>query len=82
MKQIFRLILLSLSAIKFSFAQVPTKKKNLELDTLYLKEVIVSASRTAEPLMETPVSVERLTKNQLKRLPSTEFISSLARLKG
>lgn len=82
MKQFFTPILLSLSAIKFSFAQVPTKKKNLELDTLYLKEVIVSASRTAEPLMETPVSVERLTAAQLKLLPSTEFISSLARLKG
>jgi len=82
MKQFFTPILLSLSAIKFSFAQVPTKKKNLELDTLYLKEVIVSASRTAEPLMETPVSVERLTAAQLKRLPSTDFISSLARLKG
>lgn len=82
MKQFFTPVLLSLSVIKFSFAQVPTKKKNLELDTLYLKEVIVSASRTAEPLMETPVSVERLTAAQLKRLPSTEFISSLARLKG
>lgn len=82
MKQIFTPILLSLSIIKFSFAQVTSKKKNIELDTLYLKEVIVSASRTAEPLMETPVSVERLTAGQLKRLPSTEFISSLSRLKG
>ncbi|MCU0341999.1 MAG: TonB-dependent receptor, partial [Spirosomaceae bacterium] len=47
-----------------------------------MKEVIVSASRTAEPVMETPVTVERLTDAQLQQRPSSEFISSLARLKG
>jgi hypothetical protein len=61
MKRIFSHILLILIVTKFSLAQTPTRKKSLELDTLYLKEVIVSASRTAEPLMETPVTVERVT---------------------
>lgn len=82
MKRIFSHILLILIVTKFSFAQISTRKKSLELDTLYLKEVIVSASRTAEPLMETPVTVERVTSAQLQRQPSSEFISSLSRLKG
>jgi outer membrane receptor protein involved in Fe transport len=82
MKRLFSQILLILTIIKFSFAQISPRKKSLELDTLYLKEVIVSASRTAEPLMETPVTVERTTSGQLQRQPSSEFISSLARLKG
>ncbi|MEI7583418.1 TonB-dependent receptor plug domain-containing protein [Runella sp.] len=82
MKRIFSHILLILTVTEFSLAQVPTRKKTLELDTLYLKEVIVSASRTAEPLMETPVTVERVTRAQLQRQPSSEFISSLSRLKG
>ncbi len=82
MKRIFSHILLILIVTKFSLAQTPVRKKSLELDTLYLKEVIVSASRTAEPLMETPVTVERVTATQLQRQPASEFISSLSRLKG
>ena len=82
MKRIFSQILLILTITEFSLAQAPARKKSLELDTLYLKEVIVSASRTAEPLMETPVTVERITRAQLQRQPSSELISSLSRLKG
>lgn len=82
MKRIFSPILLIFIITKFSLAQVNTPKKSLVLDTLYLKEVIISASRTAEPLMETPITVERLTQTQLQRQPASEFISSLARLKG
>lgn len=81
-KRIFSHILLILTVTKFSLAQSPVRKKSLEFDTLYLKEVIVSASRTAEPLMETPVTVERVTAVQLQRQPASEFISSLSRLKG
>ncbi|GAB2770546.1 TonB-dependent receptor [Rhabdobacter roseus] len=44
--------------------------------------IIVSASRTAERVMETPVTVEHITAAQLQRQPGTELISSLARYKG
>ncbi|AEI50466.1 TonB-dependent receptor [Runella slithyformis DSM 19594] len=80
--QNFSLILLLLTITEFSFAQISTSKKSLLLDTLYLKEVIISASRTAEPIMETPVTVERISSLQLQKQPSSEFISSLSRLKG
>ncbi|MFN4146419.1 MAG: TonB-dependent receptor [Runella sp.] len=75
-------ILLSTFLIFSSFSVVYSQKGRLGLDTIKLKEVIVSASRTAEPLMETPVTVERLTETQLQHQPATEFISTLARLKG
>ncbi|AXE16570.1 TonB-dependent receptor [Runella rosea] len=78
----FSPILLILTITEFSFSQISTPKKSLELDTLYLNEVIVSASRTAEPIMETPVTVERVLGTQLQKQPSSEFISSLSRLKG
>ncbi len=45
-------------------------------------EIIVSASRTAERVMETPVTVERISGAELQRLPGTELISSLSRYKG
>ncbi len=82
MNRIFSQILLILTLTEFLFAQTPSTKKPLESDTVYLKEVIVSASRTAEPIMETPVTVERLLGIKLQKQPSAEFISSLARLKG
>jgi len=82
MKHFFVLTVFNLLIHNVLFSQNLPRKPRLDLDTLYLKEVIVAASRTAEPLMETPVSVERLTNAQLQRRPSSEFISSLARLKG
>ncbi len=86
MKNLFTSFLMSLllSASSLLRAQTPPKVSvgRLELDTLYLKEVIVSASRTAEPLMETPITVERVTNAQLQKQPSSELISSLGRLKG
>lgn len=70
------------SIIFVFFSTTYAQKRSLDTDTLRLNEVIISASRTAEPLMQTPITVERLTEAQLQRLPSSEFISSLARLKG
>ncbi|TAG61470.1 MAG: Plug domain-containing protein, partial [Runella slithyformis] len=80
MKHVFFFFCLVFST--FSFSQNAVRKPRLDLDTIYLKELIVAASRTAEPLIETPVTVERLTATQLQRQPASEFISSLARLKG
>ncbi|MFN8343764.1 MAG: TonB-dependent receptor plug domain-containing protein [Spirosomataceae bacterium] len=82
MNRIFSPILLILTTTEFLLAQSSLPQKTAAPDTIYLKEVIVSASRTVEPLLETPVTVERVTERQLKRQPSFEFISSLSRLKG
>lgn len=45
-------------------------------------EVIVSASRVEERVLEAPVTVERVSARQLEVLPSTETISLLERFKG
>jgi outer membrane receptor protein involved in Fe transport len=54
----------------------------MEPDVLQSGDVVVSASRVPENVLEAPVTVERLNAAQLERLPQTEIISSLERLKG
>ena len=45
-------------------------------------DVVVSASRVEESVLEAPVTVERVNMAQLQRRPQTELIASLDRLKG
>lgn len=45
-------------------------------------EIIVSASRVDERILETPVTVDRLTGRDLASRPSTELMASLESLKG
>ena len=45
-------------------------------------EVIVAASRTNERILETPVTVDRISAAQLEQAPVTELLSSLESLKG
>ncbi len=47
-----------------------------------LDGVIVSASRIAERIMETPVNVESINKRQLEINPPADLISGLSRYKG
>lgn len=49
---------------------------------LRVRELIVSASRIEERVLEAPVTVQRLTAAQLQAMPSTEVISMLERFKG
>jgi iron complex outermembrane recepter protein len=46
------------------------------------QEVVVSASRTREGLLTSPVSIEKLNSLQLKASPSYDFYNSLGNLKG
>ena len=54
----------------------------LEPDVLSGGDVVVSASRVEETILEAPVTVERVNMAQLQRRPQTEIIASLDRLKG
>ena len=45
-------------------------------------DVVVSASRQEESVLTAPVTVERIGIAQLQRLPATEIIASMDRLKG
>ncbi len=54
----------------------------LEEATFLGQEVIVSASRTPERILESPVTVERISAPSIKDLPSPSFYDALANLKG
>lgn len=45
-------------------------------------EVVVSASRVSERILESPVSVERIGANAIKTAPATNYYDMLANLKG
>ncbi|MDT0630240.1 TonB-dependent receptor [Rubrivirga sp. S365] len=45
-------------------------------------DVVVSASRQEETILEAPVTIERVGAAALARMPSTEIITSMDRLKG
>lgn len=62
----------------------PTRDLTVTLEPSVLQgdDVIVSASRVEESVLEAPVTVERVNAAQLQRQPQTELIASLDRLKG
>ena len=51
-------------------------------ETLGLDQVVVSASRTPERVIESPVTIERIDGKNIKRTASPNFYQSLGNLKG
>lgn len=62
----------------------PTTDLNVTMQVGVFKadEVIISASRTDERVLETPVTVEKVSALQLEQTPMTELFSSLQAFKG
>ncbi len=59
------------------------KELNIILKEAYaLNQVVMSASRTPERVMESPVSIERIGVKDIKNTSSVNFYESLANLKG
>ncbi|MFI5452425.1 TonB-dependent receptor [Pedobacter sp. UC225_61] len=54
----------------------------LESGVVLGQEVVVSASRTPERILESPVSIERISSAALKELPAPSFYDALNNLKG
>lgn len=54
----------------------------LETGAILGQEVVISASRTPERILESPVSVERINAATLKELPAPSFYDALSNLKG
>ena len=48
----------------------------------FLDEIVVSASRTPERIMESPVTIERLDSRAIKNTTSPSFYDGLENLKG
>jgi outer membrane receptor protein involved in Fe transport len=54
----------------------------LESGAILGQEVVVSASRTPERILESPVSIERLSASAIKEIPAPSFYDALNNLKG
>lgn len=79
--------------LRFTFVGYETTQQTLEAPTTDLQvnmresvfrgdEIIVSASRVDERILETPVTVDRLSAQDLATRPSIELMSSMETLKG
>ena len=79
---------LEISVLGYKTEKVEVTKNNQNLDVLltenetFLDEIVVSASRTPERIMESPVTIERLDSRAIKNTSSPSFYDGLENLKG
>jgi outer membrane receptor protein involved in Fe transport len=79
---------IEVSMLGFQSAKVEITKKNqkvavsLKENETSLDEIVVSASRTPERIMESPVTVERMDSRAIKNTSSPSFYDGLENLKG
>ncbi len=79
---------LEISLIGYSSAKVEITQNNQQVNVLLeesataLDEVVVSASRTPERILESPVTIERMDVREIKNTSSPTFYDGLENLKG
>lgn len=71
-------------ASKEVIVQANTSKLAVSLDPSFVlgSEVVVAASRVAERILESPVSVERISSNSIKNSPAPSYYDLIGTLKG
>jgi outer membrane receptor protein involved in Fe transport len=80
--------ILEISVLGYKTEKVEVTKNNQEIAVVlienetFLDEIVVSASRTPERIMESPVTVERLDARAIKNTSSPSFYDGLENLKG
>ena len=79
---------IEISIIGYKTEKVEVTKNNQKIDVLltenetFLDEIVVSASRTPERIMESPVTIERLDLRAIINTTSPSFYDGLENLKG
>ena len=79
---------IEISVLGFQTARVEITKNNqevevsLEENATALDEIVVSASRTPERIMESPVTIERMDSRAIKNTSAPSFYDGLENLKG
>ena len=79
---------LQISVLGYKTEKVEVTMNNQNIDVLltenetFLDEIVVSASRTPERIMESPVTIERLDSRAIKNTTSPSFYDGLENLKG
>ncbi|WP_299059398.1 TonB-dependent receptor [uncultured Polaribacter sp.] len=79
---------IEISVLGYETKKVKITKNNqkvvasLEENATFLDEIVVSASRTPERVMESPVTIERMDAREIKNTTSPSFYEGLENLKG
>ncbi|MEI9955162.1 MAG: TonB-dependent receptor [Ferruginibacter sp.] len=79
---------LVITSIGFAPQEIEVKNTNSKLSvqlttqTLLANEVVVTASRTSEKILKSPVSIEKLDLKALKETPAASFYDALGNVKG
>ena len=79
---------IEISMLGFKTAKIEITKNNQKVDVglieneTSLDEIVVSASRTPERIMESPVTIERLDSRAIKNTSAPSFYDGLENLKG
>ncbi|MDB9842445.1 TonB-dependent receptor [Polaribacter sp.] len=79
---------IEISVLGYKTEKVEVTKNNQNIDVVltenetFLDEIVVSASRTPERIMESPVTIERLDARAIKNTSSPSFYDGLENLKG
>ncbi|MGG9960381.1 TonB-dependent receptor [Ferruginibacter sp. SUN106] len=77
-----------ISSIGFAPQELEVKSTNAKLaiqltsQTFLANEVVVTASRTSEKILKSPVSIEKLDLKALKETPAASFYDALGNVKG
>jgi outer membrane cobalamin receptor len=77
-----------ISSIGFAPQELEVKSANTKLaiqltsQTFLANEVVVTASRTSEKILKSPVSIEKLDLKALKETPAASFYDALGNVKG
>ncbi|MEO6720442.1 MAG: TonB-dependent receptor [Ferruginibacter sp.] len=77
-----------ISSVGFSPQEIEIKNANAKLaiqltsQTFLANEVVVTASRTSEKILKSPVSIEKLDIRALKETPAASFYDALGNVKG
>ena len=80
-------VVLKITSVGYSEENVVVTDPNQELniilkETFGLDQVVISASRTPERVMESPVTIERIDEKTIKNTASPNFYEGLRNLKG
>jgi len=79
---------ISVSSVGFETAAVQVSSSNLSLSiqlsdaNTQLDEIVVSASRVAQRIFESPVTVEKFNVQQITNSPSADFFTGLEEIRG
>jgi iron complex outermembrane receptor protein len=77
-----------ITSVGFSPQEIEIKNTNSKLaiqltsQTFLANEVVVTASRTSEKILKSPVSIEKLDVRALKETPAASFYDALGNVKG